>query len=221
MGKIRILIADDHAVLRAGLKMLIESQPDMTVVGEAGDGETTLQLAHALTPDVLLLDITMPGTDGLAVLRSIAQISQKTRSLILTMHEEEAILRAALSAGAAGYVLKRTVETLLLEAVRSVMRGETFLDPAISPLLIRSYLDQPPLQEGESPKEPLPDGLTAREVEVLRLVARGYTNREIAETLVISIKTVETHKAHLAAKLGLKTRAEMLRYARRKGLLKE
>jgi two-component system response regulator NreC len=220
MSKIRILIADDHAVLRAGLKMLIENQPDMTVVGEAGDGEATLALVRALQPDVLLLDVTMPGKDGLAVLRAMGQVSPKTRTLLLTMHEEDAILRAALAAGAAGYVLKRTVETLFLEAVRAVMRGETFLDPALSPLLIRSYLNQPP-QENEPQQEALPDGLTAREVEVLRLVARGYTNREIAESLVISIKTVESHKAHLAAKLGLKSRAEILRYARRKGLLKE
>lgn len=218
MNPIRILLADDHAVLRSGLKMLLEGQPDLVVVGEAGDGETTLRLARALTPDVLLLDIAMPGMDGLAVLRQMKEISPQTRVLVLSMHEEEAILRAALSSGAAGYVLKRTVEAVLLDAIRNVARGESYLDPGLSPLLIRSYLAQP--APAPAPTS-LPDGLTAREVDVLRLTAQGYANREIAEKLSISVKTVETHKTHLTAKLGMKSRVELLRYAREKGLLRE
>ena len=218
MNPIKILLADDHAVLRSGLKMLLEGQPDLSVVGEAGDGETTLRLVRTLTPDVLLLDLAMPGMDGLTVLRQMKEINPQVRVLVLSMHEEEAILRAALSSGAAGYVLKRTVEAVLLDAIRSVARGKSYLDPGLSPLLIRSYLAQPaPASLAAS----LPDGLTAREVDVLRLTAQGYTNREIAEKLSISVKTVETHKTHLTAKLGMKSRVELLRYARKKGLLRE
>lgn len=214
MGKIRVLLADDHAVLRAGLKMLLESQPDLTVVGEAGDGMTTLNLATALHPDVLLLDVGMPGMDGLKVLQALRAGAPQCRVLLLTMHEEEAILHAALRAGASGYVLKKAAEAELLTAIRAVARGEAYVDPALTGTLIEGYLESAEVAETPEPM----DGLTAREVEVLKLVAEGYTNKEVAEKLVISIKTVETHKAHIAGKLGVKSRVEWLRYAREKGL---
>jgi two-component system response regulator NreC len=215
MGNIRVLLADDHAVLRAGLKMLLESQPDITVVGEAGDGKTTLNLVTSLLPDVLLLDVGMPGMDGLGVLQAIRVDVPHCRVLLLTMHEEEAILRAALRAGASGYMLKKAAEAELLTAIRAVARGEAYVDPALTRTMIEGYLES---AEAAKATEQM-DGLTTREVEVLRLVAEGYSNKEVAEKLVLSVKTIETHKAHIAGKLGVKSRVEWLRYAREKGLL--
>ena len=215
MEKIKVFLADDHAVLRAGLKMLLESQPDITVVGEAGDGKTTLSLATCASPDVLLLDVGMPGMDGLGVLEDIRVGVPRCRVLLLTMHEEEAILRAALRAGASGYVLKKAAEAELLTAIRAVARGEAYVDPGLTRRMIEGYLES---ADAEETREQM-DGLTAREIEVLKLVAQGYTNKEVAEKLVVSVKTVETHKAHIAGKLGVKSRVEWLRYAREKGLL--
>lgn len=215
MEKIKLFLADDHAVLRAGLRMLLESQPDITVVGEAGDGKTTLSLATSLLPDVLLLDVGMPDMDGLGVLHAIRVDAPQCRVLLLTMHEEEAILRAALRAGASGYVLKQAAEAELLTAIRAVARGEAYVDPALTRAMIEGYLESP--ESGENPEQM--DGLTAREIEVLTLIAEGYTNKEVADKLVVSVKTVETHKAHIAGKLGVKSRVEWLRYAREKGLL--
>lgn len=215
MGKIRVLLADDHAVLRAGLKILLESQPDITVIGEAGDGQTALELATSLFPDVLLLDVGMPGMDGLGVLQAIRVVAPQCRVLLLTMHEEEAILRAALRAGASGYVLKQAAEAELLTAIRAVARGEAYVDPALTRTMIEGYLES--ADAARTPEQM--NGLTAREIEVLKLIAEGYTNKEVAEKLVVSVKTVETHKAHIAGKLGVKSRVEWLRYAREKGLL--
>jgi two-component system response regulator NreC len=224
MSRIRVLLADDHAVLRAGLKALLGMQPDIIVVGEAGDGSEALRLAESLRPDVVLLDISMPGLDGLAALRQMRQCAPLTRVLILTMHADEGFLRAALAEGAAGYVLKRTAEGDLLAAIRAVARGEAFLDPALTRALIAGYLDrseaagEPRKAEAAGPGY---DGLTAREVEVLKSIAQGYSNAEIAERLVISVKTVETHKAHIMEKLGRRSRVELVRYAMEKGLLDE
>lgn len=234
MSRIRVLLADDHAVLRAGLKALLGMQPDLTVVGEAGDGAEALDLAESLRPDIVLLDIGMPGLDGLAALRQMRQRAPMTRVLILTMHADEGFLRAALAEGAAGYVLKRTAEGDLLAAIRAVARGEAFLDPALTRALIDGYLNRVAAAGepfGLEPSRMKPgrpeaggsdyDGLTAREVEVLRSIAQGYTNAEIAERLVISVKTVETHKAHIMEKLGRRSRVELVRYAMEKGLLGE
>lgn len=215
MGNIRVLLADDHAVLRSGLKMLLESQPDITVIGEAGDGQTALGLTTSLFPDVLLLDVSMPGMDGLEVIQAIREDAPQCRILLLTMHEEESILRAALRAGASGYVLKKAAEAELLTAIRAVARGEAYVDPALTRMMIEGYLESAEVVETTEQI----DGLTAREIEVLRLIAEGYTNKEVAEKLVVSVKTVETHKAHIAGKLGVKSRVEWLRYAREKGLL--
>ena len=215
-SQITVLLADDHAVLRAGLKMMLENQPDMTVIGEASDGGMALRLTRELAPRVLLLDVSMPGMDGLQVLHAIRADVPSCRVLLLTMHEEEAILRQALQAGAAGFVLKKSAETELLSAIRAVARGEAFVDPGMTKMMIEGYLG---LQPTSGAAEPEVESLTPREIEVLRLVAAGYANREVAEKLVISVRTVETHKARIAERLGVKSRVEWLRYARKNGWL--
>lgn len=219
MNKIRIVIADDHTVLRAGLKALLATQADVDAIGETGDGGEAVQLAASLRPDVLLLDVTMPGNEQLAALRAVRQRAPDVRVLLLTMHEEAAVLREALRLGAAGYVLKRAAEGELLTAIRAVARGEAYVDPALTRVMIEGYLGSMDSEAKHTAAGAHAAGLTAREIEVLKLTAEGYTNKEVAEKLVISVKTVETHKAHIAEKLGLKSRVEWLRYARDKGWL--
>jgi len=214
--RIRILLADDHAVLRAGLKALLTTQPDLDPVGEAGEGGEAVRLAESLRPDVLLLDVTMPGNEQFAALRAVRERAPEVRVLLLTMHEDEALLREALRLGASGYVLKKAAEAELLTAIRAVARGEAFVDPAMTRVMIEGYLGA---EGNKGTAVAQSEGLTAREIEVLKLIAEGYTNKEIAEKLVISVKTVETHKAHIAEKLGRKSRVEWLRYAREKGWL--
>jgi two-component system response regulator NreC len=212
---IRVFLADDHAVLRAGLKALLSTQPDITTVGEASDAEEAVRLAAEVQPDVVLLDVTMPGNERLAALRALSALPAAPRVILLTMHQDEEILREALRLGAAGYVLKKAVEADLLTAIRAVARGEAYIDPAMTATMIRSYL-----HPGASPpRAPDANGLSPREVEILTLVAQGYANREIAEKLFISVKTVETHKAHISEKLGLRSRVDLVRYARARGLL--
>lgn len=214
--KIQVFLADDHAVLRTGLKMFINSQPDMNCVGEAGDGEATLALARSLHPDVLLLDLSMPGLGGLEALPEIRRQIPSTRVLVLTMHTEEDYLHKALSQGAAGYVLKQAVDQELLSAIRAAMRGEVYIHPAMT----RALLDQMIL-----PTQPLDSRLEAslseREREVLLWVARGYTNQEISDRLALSVKTVETYRSRATSKLGLKSRAALVRYAQQRGWLNE
>jgi two-component system response regulator NreC len=222
-NKIRVLLADDHAVLRAGLKALLATQPDLETVAETGEGNDAVRLAENLQPDVLLLDVTMPANEHFAALRAVRERAPNVRVLLLTMHEDITILHEALRLGASGYVLKKAAEAELLTAIRAVARGEAFVDPALTRVMIEGYLAEYP-DSVESPpsskRHPLQaDGLTAREVEILKLSAEGYSNKEIAGQLVISVKTVETHKAHIADKLGLKSRVEWLRYARNKGWL--
>lgn len=215
MKKIRVLLADDHAVLRAGLRALLNAQPDIEVVGEAGDGTQAVQLAQALAPDIALLDIAMPGVDGLAATRQIRQLCPHTHVIVLTMYEEAGFLRRTLDAGGAGYVLKRAAEAELLAAIRAVHRGEAFVDPAMTRTLIQDYLGQAePAEQPSASTE-----LSPRETEVLALIAAGYTNQQIAEKLVISVKTVETHKAHIMTKLAARSRVDLVRYALEKGLL--
>ncbi|MGQ9849553.1 MAG: response regulator [Aggregatilineaceae bacterium] len=213
MAPIRVFLADDHGILRAGLRLLIDAQPDMRVVGEAGDGVSTLQLAAELQPDLILLDLSMPGLGGLEALPLLRQRAPQSRVLILTMHDSEGYLRQALQAGAAGYVLKGAVDSELLNAMRAVARGETYIHSAITHKLLESI--RPPAPPTSDPWE----ALSSRELEVLRLVALGYTNSEIAEQLSISVKTVETYRARGMEKLNLRTRAELVRAAIAKGLL--
>jgi DNA-binding NarL/FixJ family response regulator len=214
--KIRIFLADDHAVLRTGLKMFINSQPDMVCVGEAGDGKNTVVQASRLHPDLLLLDLSMPGISGLEALPEIRRQIPETRILVLTMHTEEDYLRQALSQGAAGYVLKQAVDQELLSAIRAAMRGEVYIHPAMT----HAILDQ--MVSFSRQPEGCPEGnLSDRERQVLQWVARGYTNQEVADKLSLSVKTVETYRSRATSKLGLKSRAALVRYAQQQGWLKQ
>jgi len=214
---IRILIADDHAVLRAGLRMLLDAEPDMQVVGEAGDGTTALERARELIPDVVLLDLTMPRMGGLDALRRMREASSKARVLILTMHDDEDYLREVLAAGGAGYVLKRAADVELLSAVRAVYRGGTYLHAAHTKALLAGRKSQRGAREQEGSEV----CLSQREGEILRLIALGYTSRQAADKLHLSPKTVDTYRGRLMLKLNLSNRAELVRYALGQGLLEE
>lgn len=214
MARIRILLADDHAVLRAGLRALITSQPDMDVVGEAGDGDEAARKAATLRPDVAIVDITMPGPGGIKTIERIRRDAPATRVLVLTMHDVPAYLRAALAAGAVGYVVKRAADSELIAAIRDVHRGRTVLDSSLATQVVQSGVRRRP-----SPGGAAPSPLSPREREVLELVAQGYTNQQIADRFGLSVKTVETYRARLVEKLGLQSRAELVRYALDSGLL--
>lgn len=215
MGKIRLLLADDHAILRAGLRALLNAEPDMEVVGEASDGREAVLKAQELNPDIALVDITMPALSGLEATRQIKKRCPDTRVLILTMHEDEGYLFQALQAGGSGYILKRVADSQLLDAIRDVHAGSAFLYPSMTRALAEDYLQR--VEAGE--EQASYDGLTDREREVLTMLAEGYTNQEIANMLVLSTKTIETHRAHIMDKLGFHTRAQLVKYALRKGLL--
>lgn len=211
---IRILIADDHAILRAGIRALLLLHPDLEVTGEAADGHEALIQAQKHKPDVVLMDIGMPGMDGLAATHEIAAACPETRILILTQHENREYVVPALKAGAAGYVLKRAPDDSLVRAIRQVYAGGTYLDPRISDVLV----DDVRRQAGGAPPDPY-DTLTEREREVLVLLAQGKTYQEVAETLFISVKTVDFHRANLMRKLSLSNRAELTRFAVQRGLI--
>jgi two-component system, NarL family, response regulator NreC len=207
-SKIRVVVADDHSILRAGLRMLINSERDMEVVGEAAGGNEVEDVLRETTPDVLLLDITMPAGGGLKVLTAVRRLLPQVRVLILTMHEDPAYLRSVLAAGASGYVLKRAVDADLLFAIRAVHRGGTFVDPSLAQNLLP--------QRGASSKGSL---LSPRERQVLQLVAEGYTNQQVADRIFVSVKSVETYRARIAQKLSLKSRADFVRFALESGML--
>ena len=207
---IRVLIADDHGIVRSGLRMLIERQGDMSVVGEADDGLDALQLTQAQHPDVAVLDVSMPRMTGLQAAGEIRAHSPDTRVLLLSMHDDERYFFEGLEAGAAGYVLKRAADTDLIEALRTIAAGRTFLSDEAQVTLMREW------EEGRAEPE---DPLTPRELEVVKLVAEAYTNRQIADTLQLSEKTIESHRANLLAKLGMRDRVELVRYAIRRGLV--
>jgi two-component system response regulator NreC len=214
MNKIRILLADDHTILREGIRSLLEDEPDMQVVGEAEDGIKAVKLAKELQPDIVLMDIAMPLLNGLEATQQIRLCSPSVRVLILTMHENEEYIRRVLAAGASGYILKDAAARELLGAIRAVRRGESILSPAVTRLVIEDYLRWGDL----APKQPS-DNLTARERQVLQLIAEGYTNRQIAEILCLSIKTVQAHRAHIMSKLDLHDRSELVKYAIRKKII--
>ncbi len=216
-GLIRVLIADDHTLVRQGIRMLIEAQPDLQVVGEASDGAEVVRLARELVPDLVVMDIAMPVMDGLEATRAIKQDQPDVKILVLTMHEGEDYFFKILSAGAAGYVLKRAAASDLIAAVHAVARGEIFLYPVIAKKLVADYLSR--VQSNEHGARASYDGLTAREREVLTLVAEGLSNREISERLTVSLSTVQTHYAHIVEKLNLHNRAELVKYAMRHGLI--
>lgn len=210
---IRVLLADDHAVLRAGLRMMIDSQADMRVVAEADDAERAIQLTFDETPDVVVLDMAMPGGGSIEAIRTIRQKCESTKVLVLTMYDDRSYLRSVLDAGGSGFVAKRAADTALLSAIRAVNEGRSYVDVSLD--------DRPapvPPTPLANPSSDLSQ-LSNREQEVLRLVAHGHTNREIAEQLDIGVKSVDTYRSRLSDKLGLKTRAELVRYALEQGLL--
>ncbi len=215
---IRILLADDHAVLRAGLRMLLESQPDLKVVGEAGTGLEALGQVQTLQPDVILLDLTMPGMGGMEALPALRKLAPAARVLVLTMHDDEGYLRRALRGGASGYVLKRAADSELLSAVRAVARGEVYVHPSMTRALLSNLVEDAGSAAGPGANDPWAS-LSEREYEVLKRVARGHTNAEIAGQLSLSVKTVETYRARGMEKLDLRTRAQLLQAALAKGLL--
>ena len=209
----RVLIADDHAIVRAGLRALLKSEAEMELVGEATGGEEALLLVDILHPDILVLDLSMPDLDGIQVTRHIHATLPEVRILILTVHEDEELLRAAIRAGASGYILKHAAEAELISAIHKVQMGEIYVHPK----LIRSLLVEP---EKQQPASPQPDEtLTPRELDVLKCLIQGYTNRQTAEELILSVRTVEGYRANMTEKLGLHSRAELVRYAREHGLL--
>lgn len=210
---VRILVADDHGVLRAGLHVLLNAVPDFEVVGEAADGDQVLTLAGGLRPDVVVLDINMPGPDGIEVTRRLKESLPHVRVLILSVYEDESLLRAAVRAGASGYIVKRAVGTELIDAIYAVCREELYVHPAMTRALLKDF--QPTLTSGQIPVMTL----TPREAEVLRLIAEGHTNRQVAEILTISVRTVESHRSNLMGKLGFDSRVELVRYAKRHSLL--
>jgi DNA-binding NarL/FixJ family response regulator len=213
-AKVRVLLADDHNVVRAGLRALIDSQSDMEVIGEAADGEVACRRASELAPDVVVMDVTMPGMGGARATARILKERPVTKVLALTVHEDRGYLHQLLQAGAAGYVLKRAAADDLIHAIRAVARGGTYLDPGLTGKILGGLIRRPSQEGTEAPVS-----LSDREEEVLRLVARGFTNREIAGQLDVSLKTVETHKARAMEKLGLESRAGIVGYAIQRGWL--
>jgi DNA-binding NarL/FixJ family response regulator len=207
------MIADDHAIVRAGLRALIHAEAGMELVGEAAGGYEAIELVEKNQPDVLVLDLSMPDLDGISVTRSLKPKFPGLRILILTLHEDKALLKEAIKAGAAGYILKRAAETELVLAIQTILRGDLYVDPS----MVRTLLGEP--------RRPTPtqstsvETLTLRETEILKMIVEGYTNRQIGEQLKISFRTVEGHRANIGAKLGLHSRVELVRYARERGML--
>jgi DNA-binding NarL/FixJ family response regulator len=212
--KTKILLADDHTVVRAGLRLVLDAQPDLEVVAEAGDGAEAVDRALGDDIDLAILDVTMPRMTGLQAAAELSRRRPELRTLILSMHDNEQYFFEALKAGASGYVLKTAANRDLIEACRAAMRGEPFLYPAAVQALIRDYLDR--ARRGEAAPE---DPLTPRELEVVKLIAEGHTSEEIAEMLFISKKTVDRHRANVLEKLGMRNRVELTRYAIRRGLV--
>ncbi|GGB25925.1 DNA-binding response regulator [Flexivirga endophytica] len=210
----KVLLADDHALVRRGVRLIIDNEPDLTVVAEAGDGAEAIEQARAHQPDLAILDISMPRMTGLQAARELSRQTPNLPILILTMHDNEEFFFEALKVGAAGYVLKSVADRDLIEGCRAALRGRPFLYHGAVSALIRNYLGQ--VARGE---DPTGSPITPREEEILKLVAEGRSSKEIADLLVISPKTVERHRANLLAKLGLRDRVELTRYAIRTGLI--
>lgn len=214
--KWRILLADDHAVIRQGLKLLVDAQPDMQVIGEAGDGREAWQRAKELRPDVVVMDVSMPECSGAEATGLLAADCPEVRVLALTFHEDEEYLRQLLQAGAAGYLLKRAAAEELTMAIRTVAAGGVYLDPSLAGRVVGGYIGKP-APDGEARR----GDLSEREAEVLRLIAWGYSNKEIASQLRISVKTVETYKTRIMEKLEFRSRVDLVRYALKQGWLRE
>jgi two-component system response regulator NreC len=212
--KIRLLIADDHTIFRAGVRLLLEAETDIEVVGEALNGEEAAQMAEALHPDLILMDIGMPGTNGLEATRQIKARFPDIHILVLTMHRSDEYFFEMLKAGASGYLLKAAETSELIGAIRAVARGEVFLYPTMARQLLQDYL-----QRLNDPNETGQPTLTPREKEILRLLAEGHSNKEIADKLVVSPSTIHSHRTNLMQKLNLSSRYELIQYARQRGLI--
>ena len=210
---IRAVVVDDHAVVRTGIKLLLEREEDIAVVGEAGNAKDAVFRARALKPDVILLDVVMPGTSGIDVLPTLLKESPESKVLVLSMQDDPSYVREAFAVGAAGYVLKEAADEEVVAAVREIADGGRYVHPALGARLVAA--------EAEARAAAEADPLSDREREVLRLLALGHTNQEIAKMLYISVRTAETHRAHIMQKLALATRAELVRYALSQGLLEE
>jgi two-component system response regulator NreC len=209
----RVVIADDHAIVRGGLRALIHDEIDLDLVGEAAGGYEAIDLVQKNHPDVLVLDISMPDMDGLSVIRKLKPDFPELHILILTLHEDEALVKEAIKAGASGYILKRAAETELISAIQVILRGDMYIDPSMLRALFRET-------RTDVTQQNLPtETLTPRETEILKLIAEGYTNRQIGEQLTISIRTVEGHRGNITDKLGLHSRLELVRYARQHGII--
>jgi DNA-binding NarL/FixJ family response regulator len=213
-NSIRVLLADDHTILRDGIRSLLEDEPDIEVIGEAEDGHSAVRMTEQFEPDVVVMDIAMPLLNGLEATRQIKRNNPQVKVLILTMHENEEYIRQVLATGAMGYILKDAAARELLGAIRAVHRGEAVLSPAITRLVIEDYL-----RWGEPQPEVISNGLSAREREVLQLIAEGYTNKQIGEILCISVKTVQAHRNNLMQKLDLHDRGELIKYAIQKKII--
>lgn len=222
---IRVMLADDHDILRQGLKLLLEAQPDIQIIGEARTGTEVLALVQQLAPQVIVMDISMPGMDGLKACQLIRRQHPETQVLMLTMHESEEYFLQALRMGAAGYVVKKAAPAELCAAVRATALGGTFLYPGLAKALVRAYLTKQPAEpasieaSSKAGQAPPLSVLTAREVEVLKLVAEGRTSQEIADQLVLSVKTVQAHRANIMEKLGLRDITHLVRFAIHHGLI--
>ena len=214
MSKIQILLVDDHEIVRTGLRMMLLAEDDLEIVGEVNSGEESLQAVQDLKPDVVLMDVAMPGIGGIEATRKIKAVNADTAVLALTMHEDEQYFFEMLNAGASGYIPKRAAPDDLVSAIRVVSQGNVFLYPTLAKLLVKDFLDR-----AESGSALVIEDLTPREREVLTHIAEGYTNREIAENLVISVKTVDRHRENIMQKLNLHNRVELVKYAIEKGLI--
>lgn len=213
--KIRLLLADDHLVVRSGLRMLLEAKPDMEIVGEAESGREAVEMVRSARPDVILMDIQMPDMNGIEATKRIKAVSPQTAVLALTMHEDDHYFFEMLHAGASGYVPKRAAPDELINAIRTVSEGQVFLYPSLASRLVQDYL-----RRAESGDQPMVhDDLTPRELEVLTLIAGGLTNAEIAEQLVISVKTVDRHRENIMRKLNMHSRIDLVKYALKMGLI--
>jgi len=212
---IRVLVADDHPIVREGIVSLLRGEQDLDVVGEAGDGKETVELVERLRPDVLILDVSMPRLNGITAAWQIGRTTSEVRIIILTVHADQAYVTQALAAGVRGYVLKQAVTAELAKAIRMVQSGEIFLSPEISSSLTSETVGKPAVRESDAPV----DELTLREVEVLQLIAEGCSNKEIAQLLAVSVKTIETHRSRLMAKLNIHETAGLVRYAIRKRIV--
>jgi DNA-binding NarL/FixJ family response regulator len=214
--KLRVFLADDHAVVREGLKALINAQPGMEVTGEAGDGRTACLEIQKLQPDVVVMDVSMPEMSGAQATEQLRRECPQVKVLALTVHEDKAYLRQLLEAGASGYVLKRAAAEELIHAIRTVADGGVYLDPTLAGKVVSGFVQQPAGQSAAGIAE-----LSEREVEVVSLIAAGHSNKEIALRLVLSVKTVETYKARSLEKLGLHSRADLVRHALQRGWLRD